>query len=114
VDFGLARVWELDGLVALPADRGFYWFRPRRELAFTATTSKPCPTCHGFYNVIGPQPLFCQGLRAPLAPGFYRSDLEFGSGPEQGPVIVVGAETGDALRRAQLSGVALRPLSTGE
>lgn len=113
VDFGLAHACELDGLVELPGDRGFYWFRPSRTLAFAATTSNPCPTCHAFYNVIGPQPVFCQELRGPLAPGFYRSDLEFGSGPEQGPVIVVGAETGDALRRARLSGLHLRPLSAG-
>ena len=99
VDFGLAHACELDGLVELPGDRGFYWFRPSRTLAFAATTSNPCPTCHAFYNVIGPQPVFCQELRGPLAPGFYRSDLEFGSGPEQGPVIVVGAETGEEMNR---------------
>jgi len=112
VDFGRAHGCALDDMVELPADRRFYWLRPTRALAFTGTTSQPCPACHGFHNVIGPQPLFCQGLHAPLPPGFYRSDLDFGSGPGQSPVIVVGAETGDALRGARLSGVVLRPLST--
>jgi len=110
VDIGLAHGGQPGDVVALPGDRHFYWLRPKFELAFDATTSNPCPTCRGFYNVIGPRPLFCQGLSQPLAPGFYCSDLAFGSGPEQGLVIVVGAETGAALRQAQLSGVELRPI----
>ena len=73
--------------------------------------AKPCPACRGFYNMVGPEPLFARGLREPLAPGFYRSDLDFGSGPEQGPVVVVGVETGDVLRGSKLSGVELRPIA---
>jgi hypothetical protein len=110
VDIGLTNGLNVDDVVALPGDRSFYWLRPKRILGFGATTSKPCSACRGFYSVIRPEPLYCKDLREPLAPGFYRSDLEFGSGPEQGPVIVLGAHTGEALRGAKLSGSELTPI----
>jgi hypothetical protein len=113
VDFGRSRGLDLDDFVALPGDPSFTWLRPKRALAFGATTSRPCPTCGGFCDVVGPEPLFARELRQALPPGFYRSDLAFGSGPEQGPIIVVGAETGEALRAAALAGLELKPISAG-
>jgi hypothetical protein len=113
VDIARAHGCDLDDFVALPGDRHFYWLHPRRALAFGARTERPCPTCQGFCDVIGPEPLFARDLAGPLAPGLYRSDLAFASAPLQGPIIVLGAETGEALRRAKLSGVELTPILAG-
>jgi hypothetical protein len=112
LDLCVENGWGSDHVVPLPGDAQFYWLRPSRVLEFDGTTTKPCPQCHEFYDVIGPRPRFCEGLNRPLPEGFYRSDLEFGSGPEQRPTVVVGARTGDALFGAGLSGLVLSPLKS--
>ncbi len=101
-DFCLRK--ELTGLefARLPADPDFFVFRPRQRLRFDderrrTRFEKPCPECGGFYNVIGGTPAFLVGVDAPIAEGFFRSDLEFGSGHTQHPLIIVGLDTASQL-----------------
>lgn len=107
---------RLPGLVftALPADEDFFWLRSERLLAFDAEArgtrfEKYCGSCCAYYDVVGATPVV---LRAgtPVGAGFHRTDLEFGSGPEQSPIFIGCVTTGRALNSERLNGVELCPL----
>jgi hypothetical protein len=51
-----------------------------------------------------PIPAFAAGSVQPLSAGFYRSDIEFASGHEQHPILLVGPATGDLLRKQKFCG----------
>jgi len=105
--------WGSGQFVPLPADRKFYWLKPSRLLEFEGKRSAQCPTCLGFCSLTRPAPVFLDRLSSPLLEGFYRSDLEFGSGPEQSFVIVASYSLGLKLRAAKLVGLDLEALPRG-
>ena len=97
------RAWPGLQFVPLPADDGFFVLRLSRVLPFDAerrgtTFAKPCPACGAFYDVLGVTPAYLRGVAEPILQGFFRTDLEFGSGPIQHPLAVVGTETYAELR----------------
>jgi hypothetical protein len=111
-DFCKRSKWKGMNFVPLPADKGFFVLRLLLILAFDAKRRKtrfddPCPACGAFYNVIGSDPAFLAGIKQPIMDGFYRSDLEFASGPEQAPLIFVGIETAEKLRKQNFQKFAL-------
>lgn len=48
---------------------------------------------------IGADPVYLTGVTEPIEEGFFRSDLEFASGPEQHPLFLVGVGTAEELRK---------------
>ena len=104
--------------VPLPADEAFFWLRSDRTIAFDAVArgtrfEKPCPACGTFYSVVGATPVRLRNA-IPLGEGFYRTDLEFGSGHEQHPLLIVGVRTAEMLKAATLKGLELRKIDGGE
>lgn len=104
--------WQGMTFVPLPADRDFFVLRLSNVLPFDAERrgtkfEDPCPTCRAFYNVIGATPVYLRGIREPIDEGFFRSDLEFASGPEQGPLILVGVGTAEKLKEQKFQKYAL-------
>lgn len=102
-EFSEKHGWEGMTFVPLPADKDFFVLRLSRVLPFDAKRRRtrfedPCPACGAFYNVIGANPVYLRGVTEPIQEGFFRSDLEFASGPEQGPLILVGIATAEKLR----------------
>ncbi len=98
--------------VPLPADNAFFWLRSDRMIGFDAALrgtrlERHCQTCRAFYSVVGADPVMLRGVAEPLLEGFYRTDLEFGSGPEQCPIVIVGIRTAQALRGANFRGLEL-------
>ena len=96
--------WEGMLFLPLPADKDFFVLRLSKVLAFDSKRrgtrfEDPCPTCGAFYNVIGANPVYVRGVTEPIKEGFFRSDLEFASGPEQHPLILVGIGTAEKLRK---------------
>ena len=94
--------WGGIEFVRLPADDQFFWLRPNRIVEFDAVRretrfEESCDTCHAYYSVVGATPVYLRDIREPLAEGFYRTDLEFASGPEQHPLIIVGPRTGEQI-----------------
>jgi hypothetical protein len=86
----------------LPSDKDFFVMRLSKVLAFDSKRrgtrfEKPCPTCGAFYKLIGAKPVYLQSVREPIEEGFFRPDLEFASGPEQHPLILVGIGTAEKL-----------------
>ena len=103
--------------VPLPADDEFFVLRLSLVLPFDAERrgtrfEKPCPNCGAFYDVLGVTPPFLRGVTEPITDGFYRTDLEFGSGHIQGPLLVTGTETYAELRARKFKKFAADPVET--
>jgi hypothetical protein len=96
--------WKGMPFVPLPADQDFFVLRLSNVLPFDSKRRRTrfedaCPKCGEFYNVIGANPVYLRGVTEPIQEGFFRSDLEFASGPEQHPLILVGIGTAEKLRK---------------
>ena len=103
-DFCRKHRWEGMTFVPLPADKDFFVLRLSKVLPFDSKRGEtrfedPCPTCGEYYNVIMEGPVYLRGVTEPIQDGFFRSDLEFASGPEQHPLILVGLGTAEKLRK---------------
>jgi endogenous inhibitor of DNA gyrase (YacG/DUF329 family) len=101
-DFCRRNGWKGLTFVRLPADSDFFVLHISSLLRFDAKKRKtrfenPCPTCGGFYSVIGADPVYLRGVRKPIQEGFFRSDLEFGSGPMKHALTLVGIKTAERL-----------------
>lgn len=102
-EFCKQQQWPGMKFVPLPADKDFFVLQLSKILPFDAERSetrfeKPCPKCRAFYDVVGATPGYLRGISKPIKEGFFRSDLEFASGPEQSPLIIVGVETAQKLK----------------
>ena len=99
--------------VPLPADKDFFVLRLAKVLPFDSKRrgtrfDNLCPTCGAFYDVIGANPVYLHSVTAPIQEGFFRSDLEFASGPEQSPLILVGIGTAEKLRKQKFQTLDLK------
>ena len=97
--------------VALP---GFFVLDSQNEVAFDAARrgtkfDRKCGECGRFNVVAGAFPVFLVDA-APLPDVVWRTDVEFGTGDEQHPLILVGPMLARRLNDAKLSGVDLRPV----
>ena len=63
-----------------------------------------CPECGNAVEVIGADPTFLR-VNAPIARGFSRTDVLFGSRDAKAPLILVDPESGQALERAAMKGL---------
>jgi len=96
---------DLQGItfVPLPADPDFFVVRLSQVLRFDAERrgtrfEKLCPSCGKHNSVAGATPVFLRDIKEPIAEGFFRTDVEFGSAHEQGPLMLVGVRTAELLR----------------
>jgi hypothetical protein len=99
----------------LPCRAPQFLFRPRRILAFDTEAAgtrfgPPCQACGNFVHVTGISPCAVREVVGSLAPGAYRSDLGFGSGPEKSPLIFLSFGVGEALMRSRLRLFDLHPV----
>jgi hypothetical protein len=104
--------WAGMTFVPLPADKDFFVLRLSKVLALDSKRQgvrfeDRCPTCRAFYNVIDEGPVCLRGVTEPIQEGFFRSDLEFASGPEQHPLILVGVGTAAKLRKQKFQKLGL-------
>ena len=107
--------WQGMTFVPLPADKDFFVLRLSKVLSFDSERRETrfedrCPACGAFYNVIGANPVYLRGVTEPIHEGFFRSDLEFASGPEQHPLIIIGVGTADKLRKQKFQKFALEEI----
>jgi len=79
----------------------------RRQTTF----EDQCPECQRYRSVAGALPVFLiPGETIPLDQ-IVRTDLEFGSGAEQHPIVLVGSELAKVLPALSLRGLTLRPMA---
>ncbi len=49
--------------------------------------------------------IFIKDITLPITSGFYRTDIEFGSGREKFPLIVIGTKTAEIVRKEKMKGM---------
>ncbi len=97
-------------------DRGsLYLLRSNRTVAFDwerreTRFDRPCDRCGQYESVVGAYPAYLKGIEAPLLHGFYRTDLEFATGREKAPLLIVGTQTkalieAEGFERAEFDGI---------
>jgi hypothetical protein len=97
--------------VDIPAEPSCSVLIPVERVRFDAirrrtTFENFCEACGRYHDVAGATPAFLRSVPPP--DGLRATDLEFGSGDEQHPLLIVGARLADELREAQLQGVELK------
>ncbi len=115
VSIRFKQVWEAAGhegavFQQLPADPDFFSLRSDRIVAFDAERAGTrrqdyCSACKAYATVVGSRPAYLLGADRPLAPGLYRTDLEFACDIEQHPLLIVGPATHAMLVGANLKGL---------
>ena len=109
------RGWSGAEFVNLPADHDFFWLRPTGKVRYDAQRRGTrfedyCAVCDAYYNVIGSDPVYLLDVQASLPAAFFRTDLEFASGPEQHPLVLVGPDVGSVLLLEHFPMLEVRPV----
>ena len=107
--------WKGVQFVPLPAEPGFYVLTLVNTVKFDAKRRQTrfedwCRTCKAYFSVVGATPVYLKEVHEPILNGFFRSDLEFASGHEQHPLMIVGIETAKALKAAKLPKMHFEPI----
>lgn len=102
--------------VDLPSEPGFFAVVPQVAVAFDSERRGTrfddlCPTCGRYRSVAGATPAFLR-LDGPLPDVIVRTDVEFGSGDERHPLLLVGPDLANRLVAAALTGIELSPVAT--
>lgn len=96
---------------------GYFYLYPGAVLPFDAARrktrfDKPCAVCGRYESVTGATPVFLLQAPAPSA-HVYRTDVEFGSGNEKAPLIILDNALGLALRAVKPKGAYFEPIPAG-
>ncbi len=99
----------------LPSDDDFFVFKPQRTLEFDADRRGTrfedyCPECNKHFSVVGATPVYLRNVTAAISDDIYRSDLEFASGHEQHPLLILGVATAQAIKAAGFQKIDLTPI----
>jgi hypothetical protein len=100
--------------IPLPADADFFWIRAKKIVKCDLTSGQTevankCSTCGKYHDIIGTDSVLWRAKKPP-ATGLYRSDLEFASGHEQSPLLLVDVNTGRQMKRMRFGGLELEPI----
>ncbi|EMN48462.1 hypothetical protein LEP1GSC088_1532 [Leptospira interrogans str. L1207] len=57
-------------------------------------------------------PVFLKGISSRLDRGFYRTDLQFGSGNEKSPILIVGPQTKEELISKKFTGITFQEVNS--
>ena len=108
-------IWEKYGHAgaifrALPADPYFFALGSNQILEFDSAWRKTrfedyCSICKAFATVVGANPVRLKNITDPLAPGLYRTDIEFASDIEQHPLMIVDPLSYSILKAERLVGL---------
>lgn len=100
----------------LPATKGKYFaVDPGKRVEFDIERRRTrfeglCKECGRYFDVIGATPIFLL-QQAGLPDEIVGTDVEFGSGDEQHPLLLVGPRLGQLLISKKVSGLQLLPLN---
>ncbi len=103
-------------LVKLKKFPDFYTFLPRRSIAFDSVRRKTkfknlCKVCGFYESVIGATPVFLKDVLIPFEKGFYKTDLQFGSGNEKSPILLVSPQTKEELISEKFIGITFQEVN---
>lgn len=100
---------------SLPATPNFFLFEVDPIIEFDTARrgtrkEEMCSECGECKTVVGLTPVALKYYTTPIPDGIYRTDVEFGSGHEKGPALILGVPLGDKLRAAGLRGAFFEPV----
>lgn len=101
------------GFRKVNANPAYFVFEPTTVLRLDprcARFSEKCPDCGNFRFGKRLGPLRLLEVSSPIMHGFFRTDLEYGSGREQSPCIIVGIETMQLLKRERFRLFDIKPV----
>lgn len=78
----------------------------RREVIFDAF----CGVCQQYEQIAGANPVFLKNINDEIINGFNRTDVEFGSGREKSPLIILGIDTYKKFKKERFSGFSFEPI----
>lgn len=112
-DFCLQQGYEGLNFIEFPKDPRHFHLIITRQVKFDSARNQTrflemCPTCGNYDEVITSGRALLE-LTEPLADGFYRTDLLFGSGDTKKPLIIAGAETKPKLKAMKFKGLIFEP-----
>lgn len=92
-----------------------YDLRPRAVITYDVDCGPPrfenkCSQCGRYESVIGPKYSCLKGAEFPILEGIYRTDLEFASGQEKHPIIIVGLATAELIKKERFRGIVLNEI----
>ena len=101
--------------VPLPSQTGWSLLLSTRPIAFDSERRRTrfgryCEGCCRFTEVAGATPVFLVDPPIPLPDEIMRTDIEFGSGDELRPLIVVGPGVAEAIKHEGFTGLDLVPI----
>ena len=90
-------------------DSVLYYMLPFQTIEFDYVRRKTrfegaCEQCGGYDAVAGAHPAFLK-IHEPIGPGFFKTDLAFGSGSAKFPLIIVGSEWKKLLAAQKFRGI---------
>ncbi len=118
IDFMFRFQYENDvEWVRLKNFPNFYTFLSHRSVAFDSDRrqtrfEKQCKICGFYESVTGATPVFLKGISSRLDRGFYRTDLQFGSGNEKSPILIVGPQTKEELISKKFTGITFQEVNS--
>ena len=77
----------------------------RRETKFEEFNEE----CQMYNSVIGAHPI-CLKVNSPIENGFFRTDVKFGSGYEQSPIIIIGCSTYLKMKSEKFNDIAFEAI----
>ena len=114
-DFCLEHAWHGMSFVPLLADEDFFVMQLSQVVHVDAErmnvrVAEHCPLCKHPFEVMGASPTYLRSVDRPIEEGFYQSDLEFGCGHEQSPLVLVGVNTATAIEQQGFGKCDLEPV----
>jgi len=96
-------------------DADFFYMVPKLILAFDAEKRRTrflefCPACGNYKSICGATPGVLKNQAEPIERGFFRTDLEFGSGREKSPVIIIGLKTKQQITEKRFGKPSFNPV----
>lgn len=96
-------------------EKHLFSFKPNSTLIFDVVKREVvfdeyCQTCHQYEEIAGANPVFLENVDNEILDGFFRTDVEFGSGREKSPIIILGTKTYKNLKKAKLTGFEFDPV----
>jgi len=94
----------------LPNDPAFFKIEVKNIVKFDTQKAKLkygeyCAECHNYESITPGLPIFLKGVSTPLGDGFYATDIYFASGNEKGPIVIIGVETYEKMKKEKFRGI---------
>ncbi|WP_431123855.1 hypothetical protein [Flagellimonas flava] len=101
-DFCLRNQYDGLSFYPVPSQKGLYLFKSSNEVLFDTEKRHTKfidyqEKCKRHDSVVGATPIFIKD-NTPLQEGIFRTDVEFGSGYEQSPLILIGELTHQKMK----------------